>query len=131
MSRGNHWVTVSGGIDKNVDFYLYDSMNRSEIDNQLGHYCSLIASEDKLLKGYLTFEVKDTTNQKSELCGYYALAYALALSLNLNPERLNFEESEIIKHYDKILNNEVDLTMFPYIDRFKSRDRNPVLKYYL
>ena len=115
MSRRNHWVCVAGGMDTgDADIFLYDSMDRDTIDNQLGDMCSLILAPEILTKGYIIFDKKRTSRQKQNLCGYFALAHTMAICLGLNVENLAFDENEIRNHFIQIIYHEMEISMFPY-----------------
>ena len=59
LSRENHWVCVAGGPNSgDVDVFLYDSMSRTSIDDNLGEHCSLILPNKRKNKGYIVFEKK-------------------------------------------------------------------------
>lgn len=114
-SNGNHWVCIAAGLNRSTaDISLYDSLPRREIDPQLGSLCSLISVNERLQKGFLTFEVKNIQNQKKNFCGYYALAFAMALCLGLDPELLEFNENELREHFIGIMFKNKDMSMFPF-----------------
>ncbi len=121
MSNSNHWVCVASGLPMDpadgpdVDISLFDSMPRTYIDAQLGTTCALMVSQDRLRnKSHLTFRVPTVQEQKSDLCGYYALANAMALCLGLDPEMLVFNESDLREHFISVMFDQKPMSMFPH-----------------
>jgi hypothetical protein len=117
-SGNNHWVTISAGsqFDQH-DICLFDSMPRQSIDTQLGTTASLLSHQSRLEKGHLIFQVQNVQSQKSDLCGYFALANAMALCVGLDPERLLFTENEIKNHFINIMFHNQNMSMFPYREK--------------
>ncbi len=121
MSNSNHWVCVASGLpmeptnEPDVDIFLFDSIPRTHIDAQLGTTCALMLNQDRLRnKSNLTFRIQKVQEQKSDLCGYYALANAMALCLGLDPEMLVFNESDLREHFISVMYDQKPLSMFPH-----------------
>ncbi len=124
-SGNNHWVTISAGsqFDEH-DVCLFDSLPRHAIDSQLGTTASLLTIRSRLDKGYLMFKVQNVQSQKSDLCGYFALANAMALCVGLDPERLLYTENDIKNHYINIMFHNQNMSMFPYREKPELRNKN-------
>ena len=119
-SYNNHWVCVASGspmYPTNVGICLFDSMARTHIDTELGTTCSLITSCDRLKKGFLRFRMQKVQQQNASLCGYYALANAIALCLGLDPGMLEFTESDLREHFIEVVYHQKPMSMFPHKKR--------------
>ena len=129
FSRGNHWICIESGIlnkdnEKGI-ISIFDSMSRTSIDNMLGTQCSLIVPTNFVKNNLLTFRVAKTQNQKFDFCGYFALAYAMAICLDINPENIYFDENDIRNHYIDVMLNNKQFSMFPYILKQKTYKKKP------
>ncbi len=123
-SGNNHWVTVAAGLPfDRQDVCLYDSMSRNSIDVQLGTLTSLICNRSRLEKGYLIYRLQHVQTQKRNLCGYFALANAMALSMGLDPEELIFDENSLKEHFINIMFHNQSMRMFPYKQKPKLRNK--------
>ena len=132
MSRDNHWVCLERGIlerkDNGLeDISLYDSMHRSSIDTQLGSQCYLILPHKTLEKGKLVFRSRKIQKQNRSYCGYFALANAMAICMNIDPEKISFDEKAIKGHFIDIMFHGKTFSMFPYSS--KTRINNTRSKY--
>ena len=108
----NHWVCIAR-FNK-PEIHLYDSSNRTNIDNLLGKTvittCNIIGRN----KREFIFKHITTTLQKETLCGFFAIANATALCFGLDPGLIEFDETDIKKHFVDIVYNKKNLSMFPY-----------------
>lgn len=118
FSRGNHWVCVESGIlnkEKGKGIItIFDSMSRTSIDNMLGTNCSLIVPKNFVEDNQLIFRVAKTQNQKNTFCGYFALAYTMAICLDIDPEGIYFDEEDIRDHFINVMLKNEEFSMFPY-----------------
>ena len=110
---------------------LFDSNRRSSIDVQLGTSCSLILERERLGKGYITFKLRKTQIQRQSLCGYFALANAMAFCNGLDPEMLIFNERELKEHFIQIIYHDKNISMFPYQVITKVITRHTIFRFYL
>ena len=96
LSRKNHWICIAGGIvPDNEEIFVFDSMERTKIDKNLGKVILKMYDNKKLL----TFNIRNVQKQEQSLCGYFSLAFATALCYGKDPENLVFNPSNLIEHY--------------------------------
>jgi len=106
-----HWICVKGheGVVE-----IYDSLPRSKIDKFLGNILKKIISSNFLNEITFKAVIKNVQIQKGENCGFFALAFAYALCIGLDPEEMHFDEEKIRNHYFDIIFNNKEMNMFPY-----------------
>ena len=123
ISNHNHWVCVVGGLYiKNEDVCLFDSMIRWEVDRQLGQQLKeLYPKDSRKNRNKIVVRIQRTQKQKSDLCGFFACAFATALCFQQDPERIEFNVDELCAHFVKCLKNQT-IEMFPH--REKTRVNN-------
>jgi hypothetical protein len=128
LSRNNHWICLVGQCQGKQDFYIYDSLERNEIDECLGNAIKKICPDKKKKKGYFSFKVFDIQMQKRQFCGYFSLAYATSICLGLSPENMIFDEERLRLHYLDIIFHNKPLSLFPYeFNNFKEKKKNKIL----
>lgn len=118
-SYGNHWVVLTTKNAKANHAILYDSMPRREIDDELARTIrsSMCLDEDN---DKITIEWRISQIQSGDWqCGYFSLANAFALCIDLKPEELVFDEFLLRMHFIDILFGENELQMFPFIEATK------------
>lgn len=107
----NHWVTVRGNAGV---LEIYDSLPRNQID------CILLKNISNVLPNNLKVNksckalIKNVQFQKDQNCGYFALAFATALCMGLDPEDIVFDEDKIREHFFEIIYHGKLFSMFPY-----------------
>ena len=75
-----------------------------------------------LEKGHIIFRSRKVQIQNRSYCGYFALANTMAICMNLDPEKISFDEEAIKKHFIDIMFHGKTFLMFHYSK--KSRVNN-------
>ncbi|XP_071849794.1 uncharacterized protein [Apostichopus japonicus] len=100
----NHWVTVSTIGCRKSEVKLYDSMIANAYSLSM---TQLITSMMMSMDPQITILVMDVTQQQdSRSCGVYALAFASALCLHIEPSTLNFSQSRMYPDLKRCLQEE-------------------------
>ena len=107
-----HWVTVAG---KNLDekIYIYDSMNRVSVSDDLGMQMDKMVVLPILQQPTIVIKVQKTQKQQLSWCGYFACAFATALCFEINVEAINFDIDQLIPHWLDCIEKR-EASMFPY-----------------
>ena len=111
LSRFNHWICVAGGefLSGTQDVCIFDSLNRTHVEFFLGETIKkMIKKKSKIL-----CRIPNTQKQQRQLCGHFALANATAILYGFNPEKLKFEESELVEHFINCIKQQ-KIKMFPF-----------------
>ena len=132
LSDENHWVCVYGKeAEEEAVVHLYDSLSRTKIDECLGEQVLNflpLSRNDQETRNMVKFFVKNTSKQKRDLCGYFALAYAAALCFEQDPEELVFNEKQIISHFLRCILTQ-NVRMFPHRRKIRVNRSTRILVY--
>lgn len=106
INAGDHSICATNMFgDSSNDVYLYDSFFTSVSDSTITQVLSLLhedCSTDNLL-----FHVQVFKQQRieSRTCGFYATAAALSCCLKIDPTGHVYNETLLVSHFNKSLNN--------------------------
>jgi Ulp1 family protease len=106
-----HWITVSGG-SVNENIYLYDSMDRSVVNDFLGNQLEKMMPLTIKDLPVIKIQIQNTQKQEETLCGFFACAFATALCNQVDIENLIFDKEKLTSHWLGCIKNQRAI-MFP------------------
>lgn len=115
-----HWLTIRTVGAKANEVFIYDSSYESVSIVVKRQIATLQAAKSKIIK--LNFV--DVQRQSGGYdCGLFSLAFATALTSNINPDHCIFDQSKMRKHlYQCLVKGEME--MFPTLRRRRSGGDN-------
>ena len=111
-----HWLTVSVSTvgAPSLSVFVYDSLYSSASPSQMMQITSLVYSKDK--KTSLLFKDIQMQDGSSD-CGVFAIAFASAITYELDPGTFLFDQSKMWQHLLKCLQKS-KMSMFP-VNRYR------------
>jgi hypothetical protein len=131
INVGDHWITLSNVFTTSVNaVYLYNSAYNCINDSAVLQTTSLLRNSDyDEDKGdVITYSIRECCQQsdKTRLCGYYAIAFAISLCNGVDPSGLFYDEQQLIQTVnERLTTHSVDL--IPGVESVVQRNyRRPV-----
>lgn len=109
-SKSGHWFTVStvGCNEGSVNWYD-SSYNELDVDSKY-QICSILKYDGKALKFN---KIPVQSQQGAADCGLFAIAFAVALCLGNNPQKMVFNQDKMREHLVDCIESQ-NFTNFPF-----------------
>lgn len=115
MYLPGHWIVATNVFSSTShEIYWYDSLPKSFVREEgLVQLSSLLRYDGE--EQMITIKLRKCHRQSNntELCGYFAIAFAVAICSGLDPTGLRFDEHELVKYVQRSLNKRFFDNTFP------------------
>lgn len=98
LNTGDHWVCITNRFSESThDVFVYNSLYGPVSDSLVIQTSSILRSYPDSADDSIRFHIRECCQQtnKTRLCGFYAAAFALAVSNNVDPTGTFYDENTL------------------------------------